>query len=306
MSLNTHVECYLRLKRQLGYKYVGQQRVLRNYTQFAATRGERFVCVDTVLEWASKSPSRQCSYFKLRTIRKFAIALHAEDVRHEIPPQDVFGGYRFSRPSPHLMTVAEIRQLLDAALSVQPAASINRFTWYYLFGLMAVTGLRRSEAIALRLGDLTADGLTVRETKFRKSRLVPLHPSVQDALQEYLEIRNREGTLSDHLFVLSSGRPPALDTVSTKFCRLARQTGLRDGPGTNGPRLHDLRHSFAVRSLENLGEEDASRHMLALSTSLGHANVFDTYWYLEATPAILRKIAAKAQLSFTHSGGSHD
>ena len=140
------------------------------------------------------------------------------------------------------MTVAEIRQLLDAALSVQPAASINRFTWYYLFGLMAVTGLRRSEAIALRLGDLTADGLTVHETKFRKSRLVPLHPSVQDALQEYLEIRNREGTLSDHLFVLSSGRPPALDTVSTKFCRLARQTGLRDGPGTNGPRLHDLRH----------------------------------------------------------------
>ena len=236
-----------------------------------------------MLAWACDASSSAAAGKRLSVARGFAVWLQAEDPRHEVPPQHVLGPTTLRRPAPYLLTDAEIGTLMAAALSLPPKGSISPHTWHCIIGLMASTGLRRCEACALRLTDITADGLVVRETKFQKSRLVPLHRSTVDALDRYLAIRRRCGAASDHLFVLSTGRAINPDIVTGMFVKLARQVGLRGGPGEPGPRLHDLRHRFAVRSLEQTVAADrdsANRHMLALATYLGHNSVSSTYWYL--------------------------
>ncbi len=187
------------------------------------------------------------------------------------------------RPSPYLISVEEIQALLTAALSIGPVGTLTPLTWQTLFGLIAVTGMRVSEARSLTLEDLTSDGLIIRDTKFRKSRMVALHPTTWEALNRYLVVRRKASTQDEHLFVLAStGRPPGKTYTEIIFRRLAEQTGIRKPGAPRGTTPHSLRHSFAVRSIENLAPEaDPSRHMLALSTYLGHANVSDTYWYLE-------------------------
>ena len=234
--------------------------------------------------------------------RAFALWLHAEDERHEVPPRDFLGRNQRRRPTPHLLTPAQVQQLLDAALSLRPADSITPHTFHHLFGLMASTGLRRSEAVSLRLSDITPDGLIIRETKFRKSRLVPLHDSVREKLEAYLVIRGRVPTVDDHLFVLATGRPPCVSWVTKLFIRLCREIGVRGKRGEPGPRLHGLRHGFATRSVERVVQADrksVDRHMLALSTYLGHSNLANTYWYLEATPVLLQTIADAAEKEHT-------
>ena len=205
------------------------------------------------------------------------------------------------------LSVPDIQRLLTAALSTEPADTIAPLTWHYLFGLVAATGLRISEAIALKLDDITADGLIIRETKFKKTRMVALHPTTREALHRYLAARRNEKTPDRHLFVITTGGPPSSKRTRTVFRRLTEQTGIRK-TGARGPTLHSLRHSFAVRSLENLNPgADPSRHMLALATYLGHAKVSETYWYLESTPVLLRGIAEAAEQAHSvHYGGCHD
>ena len=260
-----------------------------------------------MVDWASKAPSYGSVRNRLGAVRRFAMWLRAEDERHEVPPLDAIGGARRIRPSPHLLTPDQIERVMDAARSLGPAGSITHHTYRCMIGLIAATGLRVSEAVALRLSDFTSDGLTVRNTKFRKSRLIVLHPSARDALNRYVEIRIRERTADDHLFVLPTGRPPTRSTLIGVFIKLARRIGLRGGPGEPGPRLHDLRHSFAVRSLEQAAATDrgsVNRHILALSTYLGHVKVSSTYWYLEATPSLLRQIAEAAEHAHTRRASS--
>ncbi len=294
MNWMRQVERYVTFKRQSGYKYFTQERILSAFARHAMAVGDEFVRAHTIIEWAARTASAHHAREKLALLRGFALWLHAEDERHEVPPRDFLGRNQRRRPTPHLLTPAQVGQLMQAALSLRPACSITPHTFHCLIGLIASTGLRRSEAVSLRLTDVTADGLIVRETKFRKSRLVPLHRSVRDALERYLEIRKRTGGEDDHLFVLSTGRRPSLSAVTKTFIKLARQVGLRGKRGEPGPRLHGLRHSFATRSLEAVVETDRdsiNRHMLALSTYLGHANLSNTYWYLEATPLLLQTIA---------------
>ena len=242
-------------------------------------------------------------HYRLGTLRRLAVWLHAEDGRHEVPPRHVPDRKMPRRPTPHLMTCDQIKWIMDAALLLRPAGSITPLTYHYLIGLLAVTGLRRSEALNLRLADSTDDGLMIRETKFRESRLVPLHASTRNALDRYLSVRNRFGGLDDHLFVLATGRPPGPHAVTRTFIKLARRIGLRSEVSrTPGPRLHDLRHSFCVRSLDAAVAPDrdsVNRHMLALTTYVGHAEAAHTYWYLEATPPLLRQIAQAAEHAHT-------
>jgi integrase/recombinase XerD len=145
----------------------------------------------------------------------------------------------------------------------------------------------------LRLQDVTDDGLIIRHAKFDKKRLVPIHETTRHALRNYVAIRNRLGGAADDLFVVRSGRVPDRATVCRIFLLLARKLGFRGAPGTSGPRLHDLRHTFAARSLEACAHERRAvgHHMAALSTYLGHTDVAHTYWYLQATPVLLRNIA---------------
>ena len=298
MIMKHDVERYVTLKRQLGYKYEHEERQLHAYADYAESKGDSHTTTDRIVDWSQQAASSLSVQRRYDRVRKLAIWLHAEDERHEIPPRDAFGRIRPQRRSPQLLTLDEIGRLLEAALTLPPIGSITPHTYHYMFGLMAATGLRRSEAVSLRMSDITSDGLIIRETKFRKTRLVPLHDSVQDAIERYLDIRRKIGGHNEHLFVLSTGRPPSLTGVTNTYIGLARQIGLRGGPGTPGPRLHDLRHGFAVRSLEQAvgtDRQSVDRHTLALSTYLGHVGVSSTYWYLHATPTLLQHIAEAAE-----------
>jgi len=291
--LTRDVHRYLGLQRSLGFKFRIQGLLLNNFVAFAEDRGDRFVRTSRAVEWAGCAPSAPQRYNRLATVRRCALALHAEDARHEVPPSDVYGRQWFKRTAPYPFTTQEIARLIEAARQLGPNCSIRPLTYATLFGLLAATGLRVSEALTLQLTDLTPDGLLIRATKFKKDRLVPLHVSTRTALEGYLAVRSKIASVDRSVFLSSAGTVPKYETVVTVFLSLVRRLGLRGAPGQPGPRLHDLRHAFAVRSLEHCRADRPSiaRHIVGLSTYLGHAHVSDTYWYLQATPALMRQIA---------------
>jgi integrase len=284
---------YVDLHRSMGFKFRSQHLLLRNFAAFAEAHGEEFVRISCVLDWAGRAPSPPQRRNRLLTVRRFALAMQAEDARHEVPAADAMGHGTFKRRIVHIYQPDEIARLMRAAAQLRPVGSIRPLTYSTLFGLLAATGMRISEALALRLEDVTAEGLIIQRTKFQKSRLLPLHDTTRRALDRYLSVRLRLGTVDRALFVSTAGKAPAYDTVSAMFRWLARSIGLRGKPGQPGPRIHDLRHTMAVRSLEQCphDREAVARHIIALSTYLGHGRVTDTYWYLQAIPLLMGQIA---------------
>lgn len=295
--LSDDVGRYVEQHRALGYKYRIQSGLLRSFAAFAIERGEDVVRARSVLEWAEQGPSPAQRRNRLLTVRRFALAMRAENGAYEVPAAGSFGQEAFTRCTPHIYTAEQIAALLQAAAQLRPADSFRAATYVTLLGLLAATGMRSCEALNLRLQDLTDDGLRVRETKFRKSRLLPLHPTARDALNRYLDRRLCLGSTDPAIFVSRKGHGLSYNTLEHVFLALARGSGLRGGPGRPGPRLHDLRHTFAVRSLEQCDPEPQAikRHMVALSTYLGHAHVTDTYWYLQATPGLMTQIGAAGE-----------
>jgi integrase len=298
-AVNRHIDLY----RSMGFKYKVQAYMLHSFAAFAQDRSERFIRTDMVLEWAASAPSVRQRHDRLLTIRRLASALAAEDDRHQVPPADVFGRAPRRRRCCHIFTPDEIDRLLGAASRLTPGGSIRPTTYKALLSLIACTGLRVSEALKLEVSDLTGDGLLIRATKFQKSRLVPLHETASRALQQYLPVRSRTRPSTSKVFVSRHGTGLPYTTVNATFLLLARSAGLRGGPGLGGCRIHDLRHTFAVRSLEQCAgdRKSVARHMVALSTYLGHAHVSDTYWYLQATPKLLGDVATAAEA--LHRGG---
>lgn len=302
-TMREHVERFVAHKRALGHRYAKQERLLLSWADAAAADREDLVRTETMIRWSQQTSSESYARQRLGIGRLLASWLHAEDGRHEVPHPECLGRRRRLRRMPVLPSDAQIRDLMDAALHLPPAGSITPHTVHTIIGLIAVTGLRRAEACSLTMSDLTEDGLTVRDAKFGKSRLVPLSDSAREALHRYLRRRKKVAAACDRLFVLSRGGPISPVTLTSLFIRLARTTGLRGGKGEPGVTLHDLRHRFAVRSLEQVAGTDRdniSRHVLALSTCMGHVGVDSTYWYLHATPELLRHIAEKAEA--LHSG----
>lgn len=299
MRLSDHVENHIAYRQAMGHALVEYAHLLKDFAAWAEARGERFIRSTTVIDWATRSSSRRRAQIRLRCVRDLASVLHADDDRHEVPDRNALGKKTSRRPTPRLLSIAEIRQIMDAALELQPVGSITPLSVHHMLGLMAATGLRRSEATGLEIPDLTADGLMVRNAKNGRHRLVPLDETVTRAMDAYLRDRRRMGGPSEYLFVLANGKPVRPDYLTQAFIRLARQVGLRSGPGTTGTRLHDLRHGFACRALERMIAKDrkaVGRHMLALSTYLGHVNTADTYWYLEATPVLLRQVSQTTEI----------
>lgn len=286
------VIAYLALRRAAGFQLRVVEALLRSFVRFAAARGEAHVRAQTAVDWAALAPSPAQRQRRLEVVTLFARSVRVEDPRHEIPPAHVFGR---TRPPyhPFLFTPGQLRQLLERAARLGPAGSLRPWTYCTLFSLLAVTGLRISEALALRGEDLTADGLLVRESKFRKSRLVPLHATASAGLARYLDRRRQVGGADAHVFVSLRGRALTYPTVNAVFLALVRELGLHPGAGRRGPRLHDLRHTFAVRALEAcpFGRDQVEPHMLALATYMGHAKLVSSYWYLRATPQMLSDIA---------------
>jgi integrase len=218
----------------------------------------------------------------LLTVRRFALAMRAENPRHQVSAADALGHAVAKRRWPYIYSVDEIARLLCAAAALDPAGSIRPTMYRTLFGLLAATGMRIAEALALQLDDVTTDGLVIRETKFQKSRLLPLHTTTRRALDGYLVARQSLITADRALFVSVAGRALPYNTVRRIFLQLLDRTDLSGADAGRDPRIHDLRHTFAVRSLEQCRRDHTAvaRHIVALSTYLGHAHVTDTYWYL--------------------------
>jgi integrase len=294
--LSATVERHIALHHATGYLFRKQSCLLRGFARYAGSKGDDLVRAATAVEWAGLGPTVATCHGRLEVVRRFARLVQAEDPRHEIPPAGVFGG-RPRRRTPYIFSAEDIRALLKAAAALGPRRSLRPQAYVTMLGLIAATGLRISEALALRLSDVTGAGLVVRETKFRKSRLVPLHPTTRAALDAYLHARAKHAVADDAVFLSEWRRRMSYSTVITTFLSLVRKVGIHPGPGKPGPRIHDLRHTFAVRSLEEcVGNRDAvTRHAFALSTYLGHARVTDTYWYFQATPALLADIAKQGE-----------
>ena len=293
------VDSYLTVRRAAGFKLKNQEYLLRSFARFASERGEVHIRTRTVMDWASQVPS-PC--YRLDAVVPFARYLQAEDEGHEVPPSQVFGP-RPSRRLPFIFSQDELNQLIQAATRLEPLDSLRPHTYTTLFALLAVTGLRISEALNLRFEDVTADGLVIRKTKFQKSRLVPLHETAVTGLERYLQRRKRASAMDDHVFVSLRGRRLSRNAVFEAFDKLRKTVGLDPGRGGRRPRIHDLRFSFAVRALETCpeGRDNVGRHMLALTTYMGHTRIRYTYWYLQATPHLMRDIAEACE-SFMKAG----
>jgi integrase len=226
-------------------------------------------------------------------VRGFARHVASIDPKTEIPPTGIFPQWK--RPKPCIYSDGEINALLAAALVLPPTDGLRRWTYHHLFGLIAVTGLRLSEVIGLQHDDVDLEEgvLTVRQTKFGKSRLLPLHPTTSAALRSYAA--RREGGLGSrrgpHFFVAERGGGLVMQCVHRVFWRLSREIGLRRPGDSTGPRVHDLRHTFAMRTLLGWYREgaDVEEKLPALSTYLGHTCVRDTYWYLSACPDLMQE-----------------
>jgi integrase/recombinase XerD len=293
------VERYIALRRSLGFQLRKPARHLQAFARVAAAKGEIHIRAATVVEWAAAAPTPDARHRRIGDVGRFARFLCAEDDRHEVPPTGLFATPK-RRPAPYIYRPEELGSMLEAAgrLRVLKPTPLRRQLYVVLFGLIAATGLRISEALNLRLGDVLPGGvLQIRETKFYKSRLVPLHATVVEALDGYLNVRRRCGEPDDHLFLSMKGGALAYSTARYAFLRTLKIANIAPGRARR-PRIHDLRHSFATRALEQCGTRrgEVARHFVALSTYLGHADIAHTYWYLEATPELMTDIAAAAEI----------
>jgi integrase/recombinase XerD len=293
-SLRQAVQDYLSLRRSLGFKLRCAGALLLKFAAFAEARGIEYVTVSLALEWATLPPHQKPPTWadRMKAVRVFAQYQHAIDARTEVPPFGLLP-YRPPRLRPYLYTDEEIKHLLEATARLRSTRGIRPHTYYCLLGLLTVSGLRISEALALRKPDvdLPAGILTIRGTKFGKSRFVPLHPSAVNALRHYAQQRDLliRSSTSDSFFVSDFGRLLEVSAVRRTFYELSRWAGLRQGEINRGPRLHDFRHRFAVQTMIQWyrSGQDVERRLPILSTYLGHAHVSDTYWYLTHCPELM-------------------
>ena len=201
------VDSYLRLRRTAGFQLRYTETLLKDFARFAAERGELHIRTETAIAWAQQSTSLQERARRLSSITLFARHVRAEDKNHQIPPEGVFGHRPRSRRLPYIFTPAQVAEILAEALRLPPAGSLRPHTYCTLFGLLATCGLRISEALALQLDDIGPDGLRIRDTKFRKSRLVPLHPTAASQLALYVHRRQDLAGAESRVFVSLRSNP---------------------------------------------------------------------------------------------------
>lgn len=284
---------YVELRRAGGFKFEGQEILLRSFVRFAADRGELYIGSRSAIDWAALGTSPNHRETRLRTVVAFARHCRAENQAHELPPTGVFGTGRHRRPVAYVFSRSEIGLILTEALKLGPKASLRPLALYTLFGLLASSGLRIGEALRLRFRDLSANGVVVRESKFRKSREIPLHATTVMALTRYISLRKQLGGDGEHVFISIDGAPLQVDSVRDAFLQVVRTVGLAKARYGKPPRLHDFRHTWAVRALEAspLQAGAVDRHSRAVSTYLGHTTVASTYCYLHTTPILMKGIA---------------
>ena len=304
--LSDSVDRYVSLYRAAGRVFIKEARVLADYASFSEHRGEGHVRVQTFLDWVNRFSTAKRRRALLLIVRRFALAMAAEDPRHEVPSLNLLPLAPYTRPEPYIFSESEIATLIATAEDCATSRCPVPGQYPTLFGLLAVTGMRISEAVALNTGDITEDGLVVRLTKNRGRRLLPLHATTEAALSRHLKNRSRVSVDTDAVFLGDDGERLKHHTARHVFLRMLDATGLQ-GAAAKGrnPRMHDFRHTFSVRSLEacGTGRTRTARHMAALSNYLGHSSIGHTYWYLEATPRLMRRIAEQTE-TFRREGTS--
>lgn len=293
-DLKTALEDYLAVRRKLGFKLYQAGNLLHDFAIFAEQQGASYITTELALRWATQPKDAQPVWkaIRLGNVRRFAKYWSAVDPRTEIPAQGLLPS-RYHRRTPYIYNDDEILSLIKAAQKLQSPKGLRALTYSTLLGLLAATGMRISEPIGLDREDvnLKEGTLTIRQTRFGKSRLVPVHTSTQAVLQRYAILRDQicpqPKTLS--FFVSERGTRLTQCTVRWTFVKLSRQIGLRGQHDSYGPRLHDLRHRFAIKTLLDWYRAgmDVEQHMPKLSTYLGHRHVADTYWYISAVPELL-------------------
>jgi integrase len=299
-TLRQAVQDYLSLRRSLGFKLLEAGKGLLDFVTFMERHRASYITKALALAWAQQPVNVQPAHWaqRLTFVRGFARHHSATDPRTQIPPLGLLP-FRPKRARPYLYSDDEIRSLLRAALDMPCRYEFGRlrpWTYHCLFGLLSVSGLRLGEARNLELQDvdLKVALLTIRDSKFGKSRLVPLHASTCKVLANYIARRKRhwEGRpVSSYLFVSSQGNRLDGGEIHRTFYAVSRQIGLRGISDSHGPRLHDMRHRFATNTLVTWyrSNQDPECLLPILSAYLGHVHVADTQWYLEGSPELMRE-----------------
>lgn len=298
-TIRQAVQEYLRMRRDLGFKLREAGKGLLDFARFMEQHSASYITQALALVWAQQPSQAQPAHWakRLSFVRGFAQYRSATDPRTQIPAQGLLP-FQPKRARPYLYSNAEIQSLLSAALKMpyRKRGKLRPWVYYCLFGLLSVSGLRLCEARNLELQDvdLEAAVLTIRGAKFGKTRLVPLHRSTCRVLAEYIRRRNRhwrQRPVSSYLFVSNWGNQLDPGEIHRTFYALSRQIGLRGPFDSHGPRLHDMRHRFATKTLVRWyrSNQDPERKLPLLSAYLGHVHVADTQWYLSGSPELMRE-----------------
>lgn len=304
-ALQKALQDYLAMRRGLGTQLRGPEFHLRRFVEFLDREGAEAITTEIALRWAT-APGRASAATRaqrLGDVRRFAAWLSATDPRTEVPPQGLLP-HRHRRKPPYIYSDEEVARIVREAARLASPSGLRAHTYATLFGLLAVTGMRLSESLALDRDDvdLRAQVLVVRRGKFGKSRFVPIHDSTCSALRRYTWQKDRLLTdlSSPAFFIAERGSRVTCWSAEYTFAVVSRAVGLRAPVSEcrhgRGPRLHDLRHRLAVRTLVRWYREgkDVERELPKLTTYLGHAHVADTYWYLEAVPELLQLATERA------------
>jgi integrase/recombinase XerD len=304
---------YLALRRALGFKLRVTARELPRFVRFIEREGATFITTGLALRWAQENPQASAVTHsdRLGMVRRFAAWRSSEDPRTEVPPARLLPR-RYQRPAPYIYRDEEVASIVSSAASLPSRSGLRGLTFSTLFGLLAVTGMRLGEAVALDRSDVDLDTatLTIREGKLGKSRVVPIHSTTKDILRHYADRRDAilTGGSAPAFFVSERRRPVSASAAEGNFIRVARTVGLRspaiDGRRGHGPRLHDLRHRFAVSTLVHWyrAGADVDREIPKLATYLGHNGPAEVYWYLQAVPELLELATERSRRAA--SGGA--
>ena len=303
-TLRESLDEYLELRHGLGFKMGDEGLLLPRFVRFMEERQAVHITTRLALEWAQAQSVQPAEWARrMCFLRGFARHRSATDVLTEVPPVGLLP-FRSTRAKPYLYTEEDVQRLLDMALQLPtawPSTPLRPWVFYCLLGLLSLTGLRISEALNLKLGDIDLEHavLTIRAAKLGRSRLVPIHPSTNAVLADYLRRREQffGRPISMFVFVGHSGNRLDGGHVRRTFYALSRRVGLRAPDASKGPRLHDFRHRFAVQVLTRWYQsgEDPVRRLSVLSTYLGHICVTDTYWYLSDWPELMAQAMARLE-----------
>ena len=294
------LERYITMRRGFGYKFKCEAYLLARFVAHMERQGATIITSKLALDWATKEAGPSTWPSRLSAVRGFARHLSSTEPRTQIPPWGILPPRQ--RRTPYLYTDQEIGNLLDAMLAVHSAKGLHRWTFYCVFGLLAVTGLRVGEALRLKRDDVDLDAgvLTIRDSKFGKSRAVPIHSTTVSVLTDYARRRDAQclAPTSPTFFIGEQGRRLNYEAIYLVFCTVSREIGLRHpGDAYRGPRIHDLRHSYAVATLLRWyrAGEDVEQRLPVLSTYLGHSHTSCTYWYLSACPELMEHAARRLE-----------